>query len=639
MKQVTQNTEFIIGIDFGHGETSACFYDLQNSKEPLLDLDMSPGKKTTISAVAILEQEGRDTISIGAAAIQNAPYAKDFQVSFKKRPSEMTSVERNRMLLFMKGVYSGILDRHPDFKTRDHVVYIARPLQDKLWKSEEDAYLKIAEEAGLPVAGIQRESRAAYFRARTQTGSKIDTQVKNGVLIVDFGSSTIDFTYLNEKLSMPIDDGCTLGASEVERSLLKYAMENSSDRNMLKFTKLYGSDTESNPYNQILYKFREAKEQYYGLRLPMFSVSFDYNLLTSSEKTPISGFGGITIPREKINEILGEKKKDGYIWKIKDAIKIFKKNKLKDNKVACVYLTGGASRMDFVRQIFMEVFNLDEAHCPPDENPSLIVSQGVAHLSYADLKTEKTGEEMKKRAHDIINKFDWFGAMRKIICDCMKNAIINRADSIMYAYSLPKSSITNVKGLKEKIKSTFEGMANFNFVPECEKSIRNEIVSVVKEELKSALYAYNYDEIKVNIDLSALDAHITISGASALSEKFTGDDPGHVIQDAIRESYGFFTMDVNQEKTRSDKVRAEHYDFYKRKYYKIYDEKGWNSFFEVKKAQPQMSGTIEAILKSFWRANKVEIKGIDKVKDQVKSDIDKMIDDYVDHAKLAIFFN
>ena len=96
---------------------------------------------------------------------------------------------------------------------------------------------------------------------------------------------------------------------------------------------------------------------------------------------------------------------------------------------------------------------------------------------------------------------------------------------------------------------------------------------------------------------------------------------------------------MNQEKTRSDKVRAEHYDFYKRKYYKIYDEKGWNSFFEVKKAQPQMSGTIEAILKSFWRANKVEIKGIDKVKDKVKSDIDKMIDDYVDHAKLAIFFN
>lgn len=209
----------------------------------------------------------------------------------------------------------------------------------------------------------------------------------------------------------------------------------------------------------------------------------------------------------------------------------------------------------------------------------------------------------------------------------------------MHAYSLPSSSITTVKGLKEEIRSTFKGMANFNFVPECEKSIRNEIVSVVQEELKSALSAYKYGEIKVNIDLSALDAHITSYGASALSEKFTGDDPGHVIQDAIRETYGIFTMDVNQEKIRSNEVRAKHYDFYKREYYNIYDDKGWNLFFEDNKVQPQRSGVISAFIQHLLTTNKVEIKGIDKVKDQVKLDIDKMIKDYIDHAKLAVFFN
>lgn len=183
MKQVTKDTEFIIGIDFGHGETSACFYDLKEGSEPQKDLDILPSLKVIKSAVAILEQEGTETISVGEAAIQDAPSAKDFQVSFKKRPSEMTPVERNRMILFMKGVYSQILDRHPDFKTRNHVVYIARPSQDKLWKSEEEAYLKIAEDAGLPVAGIQKESRAAYFRARTQSDSKIDSQVKKECLL------------------------------------------------------------------------------------------------------------------------------------------------------------------------------------------------------------------------------------------------------------------------------------------------------------------------------------------------------------------------------------------------------------------------------------------------------------------------
>lgn len=206
----------------------------------------------------------------------------------------------------MKGVYAEILNCHPDYKSRQHVVYIARPSQDELWKSEEEAYLKIAEDAGLPVAGIQKESRAAYFRARTQPDSKIDKEVKAGVLIVDFGSSTIDFTYLNGELSKPIDDGHPLGASEVEETLLRYAMENPTDVYMPQFVELYGNDKESIPYNQMLYKFREAKEQYYGKKLPVFSVSFDYSLLTSSEKTQMYGFGGVAITKEKIKEILGE---------------------------------------------------------------------------------------------------------------------------------------------------------------------------------------------------------------------------------------------------------------------------------------------------------------------------------------------
>lgn len=268
---VTPDTEFIIGIDFGHGETSAAFYSIATQDKT--DLDILPGVKVIKSAVAILEQEGRETICVGDSAIENAPFAKDFQIAFKKRPSEMNEIERNRMVAFMKGVYSGILDRHPDYKSRKHVVYIARPSQDEKWKSEEFAYIQIAKDAGLPVAGIQKESRAAYFRARTQPDSKIDTHVKEGVLIVDFGSSTIDFTYLNSKLQMPIDHGCDLGASEVERLLLKYAMEHPCDPYMPDFSSMYGKDKDSKPYNQMLYSFRKAKEEFYKNNTsPKFSV-------------------------------------------------------------------------------------------------------------------------------------------------------------------------------------------------------------------------------------------------------------------------------------------------------------------------------------------------------------------------------
>ncbi len=642
MKQVTQNTEFIIGIDFGHGETSAAFYDLKNQEKK--DLDILPGLKVVKSAVAILEQEGKETISIGDAAIQNAPLAKDFQIAFKKRPSEMNKIERGRMVAFMKGVYAEILNNHPDYKTRHHVVYIARPSQDELWKSEEEAYLKIAEDAGLPVAGIQKESRAAYFRARTQPDSKIDKQVKAGVLIVDFGSSTIDFTYLNSKLSKPIDGGCPLGASEVEKTLLRYAMGNPSDGYMPEFVKLYGNNKESIPYNQMLYKFREAKEQYYGKKLPVFSVSFDYGLLTSSEKTPIYGFGGIAIPREKIKEILGENREDGYIWKVKDAVKSFKKKKLKDNKVACVYLTGGASRMDFVRQVFKEAFNLDEAHCPSDDNPSVIVSQGVAHLSYADILAKEKEKELKNIAKNAISQYNWNDNISQIVKESIKAKIIDKARDVMIAYkegrigeymTLKNGSdtstgnyigregesngflkIRNVHALRKEIISTFESLVHYDFAKACEESITNNILNSVINKLKDALQAFEYNPSTQNpLQISDLSASISSTGANQLSDKFTGNGEGHIIRDAIASCW-LIMLDLDVYKDRWDSDRKQHYDYYRNHYANIFGDYTWNEFLK----------------------KEVKVSGIESVKKQTQDYIDSLVNDYVSYAKLAIFF-
>lgn len=645
MISVTPKTEFIIGIDFGHGETSAAFYSIATQEKK--DLDILPGLKVIKSAVAILEQEGRESICVGDSAIQNAPFAKDFQIAFKKRPSEMSKIERSRMVAFMKGVYSGILDRHPDYKSREHVVYIARPSQDEKWKSEEPAYIKIAEDAGLPIAGIQKESRAAYFRARTQPDSKIDTQVKDGVLIVDYGSSTIDFTYLNTELQKPIDHGCDLGASEVERLLLKYAMDHPCDPCMPKFSSTYGKDTESKPYNQMLYKFRNSKEEFYrNNKSPMFSVQFDYNLLTSSEASPIMGFGGFSVPRGEVNKILGLNNPEGYIEKVRREVKKFKEEKLKDNKVACVYLTGGASRMDFVRQIFMDVFNLNEKQCPGDDNPSVIVSQGVAHLSYADIITAKKEEDLRKLAQNAISQYNWTGNIREIVNKSIKAKIIDKAWDVMIDYKngnvyeyLTLSNdhygdhyininyrdqenglqkVRNVRALKSKFISTFESLVHYDFAAECEQSITSYIVDSVIKQLKLALQAFEYNpSTSKALKISGLSASITKSGAEQLSTRFTGNGEGHIIRDAVASCW-ILMLDLDEYKDRWDKDRQQHYDWYRN------NDLAKNIFG---------SYTWEDFLK-----NKIVITGIDSAKQQTKSYIDSLIDDYVSYAKLAVFF-
>ncbi len=643
MKKVTQNTEFIIGIDFGHGETSASFYNIKTQEKK--DLDILPGHKVIKSAVAILEQEGRETICVGDAAIQNAPFAKDFQVSFKKRPSEMSKIERNRMVSFMKGVYAGILDRHPDYKTREHVVYIARPSQDSLWKTEEKAYLSIAEEAGLPVAGLQKESRAAYFRARTQPDSVIDKQVEKGILIVDFGSSTIDFTYLNSSLTSPIDDGWPLGAGLVEKILLDYAMANPTDTIMPKFVQLYGKDESSNPYNQLLYKFREAKEAFYGNKLPCFNVMFDYGYLTSSEKEPLTGFGGISIPRDQLDKILGKGEQKGYILKVKEAVKEFKNTKLKKQPVVCVYLTGGASRMDFVRDVFMEVFGLDESHCISDDHPSEIVSQGVAHLSYADIKTKKKEGELKKIAQSVISEFNWEEKFNSIISSSIQAKIIETTSSLMKDYRdgkigefliLKKDTspageyinmesskrregptfVRNIRSLNRKFKDSFAKMLHYEFASECESMITEEIVQKVVEKLKNAFSAFEYNPSSVaTLKLSGVSATVTSSGAEELSAKFTGDGKGHIIYDAVASCWMAMRV-LNLFKDRWDADRAQHYEYYCNNYADIFAPDLWEKFLNTN----------------------ISISGIDSAERQTKKYIDNLINDYVSDAKLAIFF-
>ncbi len=656
MKQVTNTTEFIIGIDFGHGETSASYHGLHD-KTDFKDLEILPGKKVIPSAVAILEDEGREKICVGEAAVANAGIAKDFQISFKKRPSEMNKVERKRMVAFMKGVYAGILDKHPDFVHREHVVYIARPSQS-VWDAEERAYIQIAEEAGLPVAGIQKESRAAYFRARTQGGNKIDSYVKEGVLIVDFGSSTIDFTYLNARLTKPIDDGRPLGANEVEMALMKYAMEHPTptDNVIGEFAYRFGWNRESIPYNQMLFAFRKAKEGFYSnMAQPKFSIALDYFDLTSSEKDPLEGYGGFSINRNDVNKILS---KEGYINRVKDAVKVFKEERLKGQKVALVYLTGGASRMDFVRETFMEMFNLDKVHCPSDDNPSLIVSQGVANLSYADIRTEGKADELKREAQEIILAYGWENALKQIIWESVKNSIIGKAKMIMQNYRdgiigeylelkdektpageyvgmQPGKSkngftlIRNIRALNERFLLCFNDFVRTDFVSECESIITKNLIDSVVEVIKNKFSEFEYtSSMTKHLKLSGLSAKLTQNGARRLSERFT-DGEGCIIYEAVKSCYpGGAMVGWNLHKDRWDSDRKQHYDYYTAHYEKIFPN--GNDAFPADYLWNRNSWAE-------FLEKEVVISGIDSAKQQTMAYVNDLIDDYISYARLAQF--
>ena len=62
MKEANKKYEYVIGIDFGHGETSAAICPLQWEQEnvdlldPVKDLEMGGNKKVIPSAITIINE-------------------------------------------------------------------------------------------------------------------------------------------------------------------------------------------------------------------------------------------------------------------------------------------------------------------------------------------------------------------------------------------------------------------------------------------------------------------------------------------------------------------------------------------------------------------------------------------------------
>ena len=77
----------------------------------------------------------------------------------------------------------------------------------------------MAKTAGMPIAGLTKESRAAFVRAQHDTTSGIGRNIDKGAIVFDMGSSTLDFTYMNKNLPGLIDFGYDCGASAIEKTI------------------------------------------------------------------------------------------------------------------------------------------------------------------------------------------------------------------------------------------------------------------------------------------------------------------------------------------------------------------------------------------------------------------------------------
>ena len=372
--------EYVIGIDFGHGETSAAYCSIGwdtprgEMKDPI-DLDFGSNKKVIPSAICITDD---DKAYIGTDAFLSEVLKKSkVNVCFKQKPLDINGEKEKLMIRYMAEVYKMICAKNPAlFTSNNHLVYIATPSG---WDSAaKNIYGQMAQKAGLPIAGITSESRAAFVKAQQDVSSGLPQYIDKGAIVFDMGSSTLDFTYLQG--DRVIDYGYDCGASFVEKSI--YSDKRNGNEDIQLFEQRY-----PDLVARLLFEARCAKEEVYFHPDSRLKKTINFDDIIDDEDLEDGKIKFVFQPGE-LNEFLKQK---GYIGQIEQAMSDFKENHISNNSIYVAFLTGGASRMDFIKSLIEKCWGLSEKQIYRDQDPSLTISRGVAELARADIRSGGIG--------------------------------------------------------------------------------------------------------------------------------------------------------------------------------------------------------------------------------------------------------
>lgn len=571
--------QYVIGIDLGHGETSAAYAEIGWNSEmgelgPVKDIDLAQDKTCVIPSALAITENG--TCYIGVNAFEHVE--ADFHVCFKARPTSLNGKNEQLMIKFMSAVYTLIHERMGAIlNDNNHVIYIATPSG---WDEQtQDLYGQMAAEAGLPIAGVTWESRAAFINAQSAADSGLPQYVDKGAVVFDMGSSTLDFTFLSmgEK---PIDHGYDCGASMVEKIMyqqLREGHDGSDSATIDKFEQKYPQSVD-----RLLFRLRTGKERYYRSAEHKLRETIDFYDIVGDDELEVIR---CSYKDDELDNLLEQK---GYVAKIREAMQDFKNNHINKRAIYAAFFTGGASRMDFLQKLVEEEWKVN--HVFRDQNPSLTVSRGVAEAARADIRSGGAAnvKSLIKKLTSDIDVYDEFAtALGAKIKEEVQASIatpvcgFKDTDEELCLADLELTIEKNIQGDVENIN---------DWAQECLKNAFDNAVAEVRDNTKKLMANYSKQNITMgnlstkDIELPDLDLNIIsrqmhdlsaslIETSSMWGELFTGAAIGTVAAFILggpltmlaglgAMAYKFFFGDneTEEEKREKAKYRALGYD-------------------------------------------------------------------------------
>lgn len=223
--------EYIVGIDFGHGETSAWiaptapnasnYYEGESLKLMLANTIAER------SCYSVIYKDANGNFSIDNLT-GNPIGGFKLRISLFRDP--INSERKEAFRAYIKEIFKKLLNNNSMLRYQNgnynFDLCIACPTRWSL--DDKVAYLNFFNEAlsefNIEVLWVVNESDAAFF-----THGNIERYRNKCVLIIDYGSSTIDYTVINNGKKISNDNWSNqLGASNIEKCILE-SIRNKND--------------------------------------------------------------------------------------------------------------------------------------------------------------------------------------------------------------------------------------------------------------------------------------------------------------------------------------------------------------------------------------------------------------------------
>ena len=495
--------EYIVAVDFGHGETSAWIVPMDNQiNNPgvPLKLKLSNGEeRRTIYSVIYQDENGNFSLDNTDGNVIGA---------FKKKVGDLkkNTQKCNAYTAFIKAIYKRLLNMndclHSDGEGNTNF-YLCIACPTKWSNDDRIEYVNFFNEAlnefGVEVMWVINESDAAYF----SHGSTSEFADKC-VLIIDYGSSTIDYTlmYKGKKISDDQWSNDYLGASNIEKSIL---MEYSSQE---EYQEVYQKTEDKLRHDalgwlhiqpEVLFEIRKAKENcviegYYPNFMLNHNVIQRHDILVRSEPNWRRDKKSYIFDYEcDMDECLDDYKKG--VRSSFDNLAEHISQKLKNQKVDTVIMSGGASLMPWVKEMVKSTFPTAEIKL--DNNASFVVSKGAALYARDQIKAFEL----------FMEKIDDY-QYKDVYIDADRTATNVAVDELFppFADKLCENSHTAAELRDECLKFLFcLNSQNQKYCNIMTDTIRTTISQKVANDIKEVVQSV------FSIDISVDDIHIDIN--------------------------------------------------------------------------------------------------------------------------------